>query len=115
MLIQCTPLLVEKAGVAPDVTLRFTACKQVSVQVREPCGLKTHGEDYTKSKIGAINGPTKWTLVQQKKVMWIYRRVTEDNSGVCDLVRDEKCPVNFHATGMSNLLLLAITLFPNLA
>ena len=35
-LIQCTPLLVEKAGVAPDVTLRFTACKEVSVQVGEP-------------------------------------------------------------------------------
>ena len=25
-----------KAGVAPDMTLRFTACKQVSVQAREP-------------------------------------------------------------------------------
>ena len=36
ILIQCTPLLVEKAGVALDVTLRFTACKQVSVQVRQP-------------------------------------------------------------------------------
>ena len=36
MLIQCTPLLVEKAGVAPDMTLRFTTHKQVSVQVREP-------------------------------------------------------------------------------
>ena len=35
-LIQCTALLVEKAGVAPDVTLRFTAHKQVSVQAREP-------------------------------------------------------------------------------
>ena len=35
-LIQCTPLLVEKAGVAPDVTLRLTAPKQVSVQLREP-------------------------------------------------------------------------------
>ena len=35
-LVQCTPLLVEKACVAPDVTLRFTTNKQVSVQVREP-------------------------------------------------------------------------------
>ena len=35
-LIQCTPLLVEKAGVAPDVTFRLTAHKEVSVQVREP-------------------------------------------------------------------------------
>ena len=29
-------LLVEKAGVAPDVILKFTACKQVRVQAREP-------------------------------------------------------------------------------
>ena len=29
-------LLVDKAAVAPDVTLRFTVCKQVRVQVREP-------------------------------------------------------------------------------
>ena len=34
-LIKCTSLLVEKAGIAPDVTLRFTTQKQVSVQVRE--------------------------------------------------------------------------------
>ena len=36
MLIQCAPLLVKKAGVAPDMTLGFIKCKQVSVQVREP-------------------------------------------------------------------------------
>ena len=36
MLIQCTPLLVEKAGVAPDVTFRITACKQERVQARYP-------------------------------------------------------------------------------
>ena len=35
-LIQCTPLLVEKAVVSPDVTLRFTMPKHISVQVREP-------------------------------------------------------------------------------
>ena len=35
-LIQCTPLLVEKAGVAPDVTFRITACKQERVQARYP-------------------------------------------------------------------------------
>ena len=35
-LIQCTPLLVEKAGVTPDVTFRITACKQERVQVRYP-------------------------------------------------------------------------------
>ena len=31
-----TPLLVEKAGVAPDVTFRITACKQERVQARYP-------------------------------------------------------------------------------
>ena len=36
MLIQCTPLLVEKAGVAPVVTFRITARKQESMQVRYP-------------------------------------------------------------------------------
>ena len=54
-------LLVEKVDVAPDVTLRFTASKETSVQARE-----THGEGHTKSKIGTIFGPTKWTLIQQK-------------------------------------------------
>ena len=34
--LQCTELLVEKAGVAPDMTLGFTMRKQVSVQVRKP-------------------------------------------------------------------------------
>ena len=57
--IQCTPLLVEKADVAPDVTLWFTACKQVCAQVRNHPGIETHGEHHTKSKVGAITGPTK--------------------------------------------------------
>ena len=35
-LIQCTPLLVEKAGVAPEVTFGITARKQERVQVRDP-------------------------------------------------------------------------------
>ena len=42
-LIQCTPLLVEKAGVAPDVTLRFTAHKQVSACERTNLTLKPMG------------------------------------------------------------------------
>ena len=33
------PLLVEKAGVAPDMTLRFTTGKQESVEAREPSWL----------------------------------------------------------------------------
>ena len=35
-LTQCILVLVEYTGVAPDVTLRFIARKQVSVQGREP-------------------------------------------------------------------------------
>ena len=31
-----TPLLVEKAGVAPEMALRFTMQKEVSMQAREP-------------------------------------------------------------------------------
>ena len=38
-LIQCTPLLVEKAGVAPVVTFRITARKQERVQARYPLWL----------------------------------------------------------------------------
>ena len=35
-LIQCTPLLVEKAGVAPDMTFGITTHKQERVQARDP-------------------------------------------------------------------------------
>ena len=63
LLIQCTPLLMEKVGVTPDATLRFTACKQVCRQENHP-SFETQGEGHTKSKIGAISGPTKWTLAQ---------------------------------------------------
>ena len=66
MCVQCTPLLVEKACLAPDVAIRFTAGKQVSVQRENQPGFKTHREGHTKSKTEAISGPTKWTLVQQK-------------------------------------------------
>ena len=41
ILMQCTPLLVEKA---PDVTPRFTARKQVSMQVRTTSALKPMGK-----------------------------------------------------------------------
>ena len=64
-LIQFTLLLVEKTGVAPHVTLRFTACKQECRWENYP-GF----EDCTKSKIGAINGLTKCTLVQNFMVGW---------------------------------------------
>ena len=61
ILIQCTPLLVEKASKAPDVTLRFTLCKtsKGSWQENHP-GFETYGKGHMKSKIGAISAPTKW-------------------------------------------------------
>ena len=36
MLTHRTPLLLEKEGVPPEVTLRITAHKHVSVQARDP-------------------------------------------------------------------------------
>ena len=62
--LQCTPLLVEKVGAAPEVTLKFSVCKKVCRHENHP-GFETHGEGHTKSKIGVISGSTKWTLVQQ--------------------------------------------------
>ena len=38
-IIQCTSLMVEKASVASDMILRFTAHNQVTVQAREPTWL----------------------------------------------------------------------------
>ena len=46
----CTPLLVEKAGTAPDMTLRFTMRRQVCRWENHP-GFETHGEGHMKSKI----------------------------------------------------------------
>ena len=61
-LIQCTPLLVEKAGVAPDVTFRITACKQEkSAGKTSTLDLKPMKKKHTKSRTGAISGSTKWT------------------------------------------------------
>ena len=40
---------------------------------------KTHGEGHTKSKIGAISGSTKWTLVQEK--IW-KKKIQIKNSGL---------------------------------
>ena len=60
-LIQCTPLLVEKAGVEPYVTLRFMVHKEVRVQA----DFEIHREGHTKSKIWEIRSYTKWSLVQK--------------------------------------------------
>ena len=46
MLKQCTPLLVKKAGVAPEVTPGITTFKQASVHM----GFKTHRESDSSPK-----------------------------------------------------------------
>ena len=53
--IHYTLLLVEKAGVAPDVQ----ECRREN----HPGFPWRNGDGHTKYKIGAISGPTKWTLV----------------------------------------------------
>ena len=47
--LQCTPLLVEKAGVASDVALRITVHKQAGERTTL---VLIHEEDHAKSKIG---------------------------------------------------------------
>ena len=60
------PCWWKRQGVAPDVTLSHTTRKQVSVAgERTTLALKPMGRVHMKSKIGAISGSTKWTLVQQ--------------------------------------------------
>ena len=49
--IQCTPLLKEKGGVAPDVTFRITAHKQERVQERDPHKVHKMGFGLTKMLI----------------------------------------------------------------
>ena len=63
-LIQCTPLLVEKAGVTPGMTFRITARK--SAGETSTLDLEPDEEGHTKSKTGAISGSTNLALVQQK-------------------------------------------------
>ena len=73
MLIQCTPLLVGKAGVAPDMTFRITAHKQERVQARDPLRIwnlwgRTHKVQNRSNqwlhKLGL--GPTK--IFKKKKI-----------------------------------------------
>ena len=61
----CTLILVEKAGVANDKTLWFTAHKQKSRQEKYP-GFKIHGESHTKSKIVQNQWPQKMDPGQTK-------------------------------------------------
>ena len=47
--IQCTPLLVEKAGVTPVVTFRITACKKESAGKISTLDLKPNEEGQNRS------------------------------------------------------------------
>ena len=68
MLIQCTPLLVEKAGVAPVVTFRITAHKQERVQVRYPLWIWNPSGRTHEVQNRSNQWLHKWTLVQRKKL-----------------------------------------------
>ena len=61
ILIQCTPLLVEKAG----VTLGSPYASKKECRWEIYSGYEAHEEGHTKYKTGAISGFTKWALVQQ--------------------------------------------------
>ena len=60
-LIQCTPLFLEKAGVAPDVTFGITICKQERVQARDPPVRKdTQSQNRSNQSLHKLGlGPTK--------------------------------------------------------
>ena len=66
-LIQCTPLLVEKAGVAPEVNLRNPLCAGEEARKRwNPPWLWNPGQTSPKVQNRGISGPTKRTCVLQK-------------------------------------------------
>ena len=68
--IRFTLLLVEKAGVAPDVAFRFTACKQVRVQVREPPWLWNPYGGLNKVQNRSNQWPHKMNLGPTKISWW---------------------------------------------
>ena len=62
MLIQCTPLLVEKGDDNPDMTFRITKHKQEIVQVRDPLWIwnpwgRTHKVQKQEQSVAPQNGP----------------------------------------------------------
>ena len=66
MLIQYTPLIAEKMGVAPEMIFRFTqVLNLVGMQEREYSDLETHGR-VTQSQKGAISGPINGTYSNKK-------------------------------------------------
>ena len=66
MLIQCTPLLVEKAGVTPEVNLRTPLCTGEEACKRgNPPWLWNPGQTSPEVQNRGISGPTKRTCVLQ--------------------------------------------------
>ena len=78
MLIQCTPLLVEKAGVAPDMTLCTSKYK---CKGENHPGFESHGEGHTESKIGnqwphkMDLGPTKKKEEFECNIRWLGLKI----------------------------------------
>ena len=68
MFIQGTPLLVEKADVAPNMTIRFNPCKQERLQLREPLWLKTMEMVTLNPKKSGNQWPHKIDLGQTKRL-----------------------------------------------
>ena len=67
MLIQYTPLLVEKAGVAPEVNLRNPLCAgEEACKWGNPPWLWNPGQTSPEVQNRGISGPTKRTCVLQK-------------------------------------------------
>ena len=67
MLIQCTPLLVEKASVAPEVNLRNPLCAgEEARKWGNPPWLWNPGQTSPEVQNRGISGPTKRTCVLQK-------------------------------------------------
>ena len=66
LLVQCEPLLVEMAGVVPDMILRKPHAHKKECRPENHPGFETHGESHTKSSVLGNQWPTKWNLVQQK-------------------------------------------------
>ena len=67
MFIQCTPLLVEKAGVTPEVNLRNLLCEgEEAHKWGNPPWLWNPGQTSPEVQNRGISGPTKRTCVLQK-------------------------------------------------
>ena len=82
-LIQCTPLLVEKAGATPVVTYRITLCKQERVQARYPLWIwnpwgRTHEvQDRSNQWLHKMDLGPKKNFKKNKKTPKLLQVITE--------------------------------------